>query len=85
MIAKFAKKIFHVFYALKYPKFTTITFWPSTWRLKPATHIACLTALPLLDRMRILATKILGTSMKLCRVLEYEIQKKIDLFFKTLI
>ena len=29
-----------VFYALKYTKFTTITFYPSAGRPKPSTHIA---------------------------------------------
>ena len=41
-----------VFYALKYPKYTTITFYPSAWR--PNLYSRCITALPLLDPMRIL-------------------------------
>ena len=41
-----------VFYALKYPKFTTITF--CCQRDDRTLYSHCLTALPLLDHMRIL-------------------------------
>ena len=42
-----------VFYALKYPKFTTITFYPSAWRPNPLLTLPNCT-ISLLDRMRIL-------------------------------
>ena len=41
------------FYALKYPKFTTMTFYPSAWRPNPLLTLPnCIASL--LDRMRIL-------------------------------
>ena len=41
-----------VFYALKYPEFATITFYPQ--RDDRTLHSHHLTALPLLDRLRML-------------------------------
>ena len=54
-----------VFYALKYPKFTTITFYSSSWRPNPLLTLPNCTV-SLLDGMRILT--ISGTNMKVSRV-----------------
>ena len=61
-----------VFYAIKYPKFTTITFYPSVWRPNPLITLRnCI--ISLLDRMHILTIFLLtwqisGTSMRVSRV-----------------
>ena len=74
-----------VFYALKFLKFTTITFYLSAWRPNPILELPNYTTSSSPDALFngifthvTRTTKISGTNMKIRRVLEYEIQEKME-------
>ena len=81
-----------VFYALKYPKFTTITFYPSAWRPNPLlTSANCTTSSWPYAHFNVIfthvtiTTKISGTNMKVFRVFGIRSSEKKLTFSLTLI
>ena len=81
-----------VFYALKYPKLTTLSFYPSGWQPNPRlTSPNCTTSSWLHALFNgifthvTITTIISSTNMKARKALEYEVYNKIDMFLKTLI
>ena len=80
-----------VLYALKYPKFTTITFYPSAWGSNSLlTSSSCtISSWPHAHFKYIfthvtITTKILGTNIKYVVSHNTKFKKKIDVLFKTL-
>ena len=74
-----------VFYPLKFLKFTAITFYLSAWRPNPILELPNYTTSSSPDALFngifthvTRTTKISGTNMKIRRVLEYEIQEKME-------
>ena len=86
------KYLYFMHYARKYPKFTTITFYPSAWRPKPLlTSANCTTSSGPYAHFNVIfthvtiTTKISGTNMKVFRVFGIRSSEKKLTFSLTLI